>query len=436
MRRMIILWLLVFNSVGACAQEQLTFTSLDDVLAYAEAHSSTYRNATQQALLTKYQTLAAQLSKWNLKADANFTATDNTKLPVNFLPAQIFGGQEGTFRAITLGQQYVSMVSTSPQFDLLNPYAMAMVKVSRANEQLTRISNQLSKKSLCESMAAAYYNILSYAWQGAALRQSLVNADSLTQIMQRKQAEGIARTQDVNNALATQLSVKDHLQQLEIQMEQETNNLKLLCDIPSATQLTITTAQPAPAFEANLAASNNLLQQQYLWQQKYRKADLEANKKWFLPTLTFISNVGWSQYSNSRFFDRTAWPGTNYVGLKLSLPLAPDITKAATVRYDRIYMQINDNNIQHSALQDSISNRQVVLDYRKAFTSYELSARIESLKKDAYQKNLDIYQEGILSATDLLLSFNDWLNSSINTVTQLAASEYDRSRININNTFK
>lgn len=428
-------WLLC-TGFGAFAQDQLTFTSLDDVFAYAEAHSSTYKNASQQTLLAKYQTLAAQLSKWNLKAEANFTAIDNTKLPVNFLPAEIFGGQPGEFKTITLGQQYVSTISTSPQFDILNPYAMGLVKVSRANEQLTRITNQLNKKTLCESIAASYYNVLSFKWQLLALQESLVNADSLTQIMQRKQVEGIARTQDVNNALANELTIKDHIQQLEIQAAQETENLKLLCDIPAGAEVNVTAAQPAPVFDANLTATNTLNKQQWEWQQKYRKADLEANKKWFLPTVSFISNVGWNQYSNSRFFDKTSWPGTNYVGLRFSVPLAPDVTKAATVRYDRVYMRINETNIAHATLQDSVSNRQVVLDYKKAFTSYQLSLHIASLKKDSYQKNLDIYKEGILSATDLLISFNDWLNSSITTVTQLATSEYDRSKININNTFK
>ena len=34
--------------------------------------------------------------------------------------------------------------------------------------------------------------------------------------------------------------------------------------------------------------------------------------------------------------------------------------------------------------------------------------KIEQLKKDSYQKDLNIYKEGILSATDLLTSLNEW----------------------------
>jgi OMF family outer membrane factor len=407
------------------------------VFSYADSHSSTFKNATQQTILAKYQTLAAKLAQWNLKGDANFSATDNTKLPVSFLPAQIFGGPEGTFKQVTFGQKYVSNVNIAPQVDILSPFAAAKVKISRANEQLTNITNLLNKKDLYESLAGAYYNILSYQWQIAVTKESLFNADTLAQIMQNKQKEGIARPQDVSNALANQLSTQDKLQQLEVQLAQQYNSLKILCDIEPATSVTISEAnKPVVVFNAALAATGNLLQQQSEWQKKYQEADLSANKKWFFPTLTFFSSLGWQQNTNDHFFDGSKWLGSNYIGLRLTVPLLPDANKIAAVKYDRINIAMAEINRQHAALQDSINNQQSQLDYQKAYKSYQLSEQVAALKQDAYQKNLDIYKEGILSATDLLNSFNDWLNSSLNTVAQLANSEYAKSKILINNTVK
>jgi OMF family outer membrane factor len=98
-------------------------------------------------------------------------------------------------------------------------------------------------------------------------------------------------------------------------------------------------------------------------------------------------------------------------------------------------VRIDENNLNHSRLQDNIKNRQLESDYQKAFNSYNLLAEIEALKKDSYKRNLLVYQEGLLSSNDILVSFNEWLDSSINTVSQLAVSEYGMSKITIANTF-
>jgi OMF family outer membrane factor len=434
--RQILTIILVSCCLSAGAQGTLSFGALRDVFAYADAHSVTFKNATQQMLMAKYQTLAARLDKWKLKGDANLTSTDNTKLPVNFIPAEIFGGPSGTYRQVTFGQQYVTGVNFAPQIDILNPFAMAQLRTARASEQVTNATNLLNRKTLYESVAAAYYNILSYQWQIRVTKNSLDNADTLTLIMSNKQQEGIARQQDVNNAKANQLSIQDKLQQLEVNLEQQYNNLKLLCDIDVNTTVTIGEAADLGAFDAGLTATGYLARLQSEWQLKYEEADLRANKRWFLPTITLFSSIGWQQYTNDHPFDNNRWIGSNYIGLKLSLPIFPDVGKVAAVRYDRINVAVAKHNFAHAALQDSLNNKTLQLDYQKAFKSARLAGEIAALKEDSYYKNLNIYKEGILSATDLFTAFNDWLNNSLNAVAQQANSDYAKSKIMINNIVK
>jgi outer membrane protein len=114
----------------------------------------------------------------------------------------------------------------------------------------------------------------------------------------------------------------------------------------------------------------------------------------------------------------------------------PEASKIASVKYDRVNLQIAKNNWQHNMLQDRINNNQLELDYQKAFKSYRLAVDIESLRKDSYYKNLAIYREGLLSATDLINSFDEWLNSSLNTVSLQATAEYAKSKIILSNTIK
>lgn len=431
-----IVMVVLINNRPIRAQDVLSFDSLDAVFAYANSHSSPLKNATQQTILAKYQTLAAQWGKWNLQGKANFTLTDNTKLLTNFLPAEIFGGPTGTFQKVTFGQRYVSNLIVSPQIDILNPYSAAQVRVSRTNEQLSATTNLLNKQNLYESVAGAYYNILSYGWQIDVTKNSLANADTLVRILQNKQKEGIVRPQDVNTALANRLALVDKLQQLAGQREQQVSSLKILCDIDPAVSLVVSSPERTEAFDGTLTATGNLLQRQSEWQFNYQEASLNANRKWYYPTVSLLGSWGWQQNTNNHFFDNSNWFSNSYVALRFTLPLLPDVAKLAAVQLDRININMAQTNWQHTMLQDATNNRQLQLDYQTAYTSYQLSTEIEGLQQDSYAKNLTIYKEGILSVSDLLISFNTWLNSSLNTVAQLASSEYAKSRITISNTVK
>jgi outer membrane protein TolC len=436
-KRLFVIQILLVITFAADAQGELKFQSLQEVFAYADSHSSTFKNATQQSILAKYQTLAAKLAQWNFKSDASFSSIDNTKLPVSYLPGEIFGGPAGTFKTITLGQPYVSTLNIAPQIDVLNPYNMARIRVAKAYEKVTDVNNLLSKKSLYESLAGTFYNILSYQWQIKVTQKSLLNLDTLVSILQQKQQAGIARMQDVNNVVANQFTTRDKLQQLGVMLAQQYNSLKILCDIDAVMPVLINAADPSmTAFDGSLAASGHLQQTQTELQKKYEEEDYRAAKRYYMPTVSAVGNLLWQQNSRKQFYDNNTWVSSNYIGFKILLPLVPDANKFATVKYDRINLVIADVNLKHAILQDSIDNEQLKLDYQKAFNSYDIAGKIDALRQDSYQKNLDIYKQGILSATDLLLSFNDWLNSSLNTVAQLANSEYAKSKININNTVK
>ncbi len=431
--------LLVFIGISfyANAQNTLSFNSLNDLLNYADKNSYTFKNANEQTLLAKYTLLAAEWGVVNLTGNANLTFTDNTKIQTSFLPAEIFGGPSGTFKPVKFGLQYVSNLGITPQFDVINPALLTRIKVAKANENLVAVNNLLNKKSLYESVSACYYNIMSYQSQIEITQKSLANTDTLVQIFTNKRKEGIIRIQDLNSIVANQLTLKDKLQQLQAQLQTQFISLKLLCDIASNTNIEIKNeAKEVDNFNADLEAKGSLVAQQTFWQHQYQLKTLRMDELWFAPTVSLIGNAGWSQNTNNHFLDGTKIYSTNYVGLKMLMPIVPDVNKIAAVKYDRVNLQIARNNWNHAALQDSLNNNQLKVDYQKSFNSYQLNKQIENLKQDIYFKNLNIYKEGVLSSTDLLNSFNDWLNSSLNRAMQAANSEFAKSKIIINNTIK
>lgn len=422
---------------GLTIQAQLNFTGLDSLLAYAERNSTTIKTCQQQSLMAKWTKVAALANTVNFKSPLTFSATDNSKLPVNFLPAEAFGGPAGTFRQVTLGQQYVSNFNFNPQIDIINPYNWAKVKSASVSKEITEVNNSINKKTLFENIAASYYNSIALQEQISLTEKSLSAADSIQQIVKNKFSEGIVREQDVNNALVNQLNIKDKLAQLKVMHEQQLNTLKILCDISSGTQITLQNTSSSEFTEGNLKSTGSLNNRYNYLQSQFAKSELRANRMAMMPVLSVFYYQGWQQNSNTAFFDsKSTWIQSNYIGLRVTVPFPPDVTKMSQSYTSKINYRIASLNNSHTELQTELNNRSLELDYEKAISSYQIAKQIFDLKNNNFSKSINQYREGILSTDNLLIAFNDMVNSQLNVISAFSSAQFSKSKISINNTLK
>lgn len=436
----ILFWIFILCSSANCfAEDKIIIDNLQSLKTYAESHSANFKNANESVLLATYTRIASQWGVVNLTGNANASMLDNVNLQQSFVPAEFFGGKPGTFKTVTFGQQYVSNLTFNPQLDIINPSLWARISTAKANENLSKANRLITKRNLLESVAAAYYNVLNYQEQLEASRKLLNNNDSLVLIFSHKFDEGLIRQQDLNNIEANRLLIADKVQQLQNQIAIQIGILKGLCDISTSTQIQFTEALSAIPFSNQaeaLQASSTLLTLQSCMQERYQYRILKADQLWILPNISVVSNFNIQQNTNNHFFDNQKVYFSNYYGLRLSMPIVPDVNKIANVRNDRINWQMARNNAQHAALQDSINNRQLELEYDKSFNTWRNTLAIERLKEDSYQRNLNIFREGALSSFELISSLNEFLNAKLNTQSAAAAYQYAKARIIIQNTIQ
>lgn len=420
------------------ASSQVTFTSVDSALAYAERNSSVAKISEQQTLLAKWTRVAALANTVNFRNPVSFTATDNLLLPVNFIPAEAFGGPAGSYKQITLGQQYVSNFNFNPQIDIINPANWARVKTASINKELTETTVLINKRNLSESISAAYFNILSLQQQSAVLHQTLGASDTLVLIAQNKFGEGLIREQDLNNVKATRLAVKDKLIQLLASLSQQENSLKILCEIPVGSKITIAqNLQSGPAYPQSLKATSTLTFRNTLLQAEYAKSELRAGRWSMLPVVSAVYFQGWQQNSNQSLFDnRQPWIQSQYIGLRITMPIPADVNRLSQNYTYRINHRMALMNAAHARLQSELNNQNLELDYEKAAYAYATAVELYNLKNSNYEKSLNQYKEGILPTDFFLTSYTDMLNARINVIATLAALEHAKTRITINNLYK
>jgi OMF family outer membrane factor len=140
--------------------------------------------------------------------------------------------------------------------------------------------------------------------------------------------------------------------------------------------------------------------------------------------------------SNTGFFS----PNSNtfqasYIGLRLNYAL-PDASKYLQKRNLQTAAAIAEENAKHNLLQENNQNQQLKLEYQKAIDSYIINQKIAVLKMDTYTKNLDIYHQDLISLDNLMISFNEKLNSELNLQVIATTISYLTTKINLNNTIQ
>jgi outer membrane protein len=360
-------------------------------------------------------------------------------LPVSYIPAELLGGKPGTFKEITLGQEYVGNLTYTPQIDIINPGAWSRVRSASLNQDLTDELNQINKKTLFESIAACYYNILSLQEQIKITADNLSATDTLLQIVTDKFAQGLVRRQDVNDATVNKLTLLDKQKQLEVNLEEQYNSLKILCDIPLASKLSLTSQMNyLVSVNASIQVNSQLQFKSAVLQTEIAKADWRTNRLANLPVISLIYSHSYYQNSNTGFFDQSPnnkWLNSTYFGAKITLPL-PDVTQLVQASNSKVSYRIAQINLEHSKLQNDVANTQLQLDFEKAVSQFNASKQVYQLKEENYKMAGRQYGESILPFDKLLLSFSDMLISRLNYSSALANLLFTKSKIDINNQIK
>lgn len=437
MKQILITTILFFSISVIIAQTELHFNNLDSLLNFAENNSYTVKNAEYKTLISKWQKISAKAGLLNFRMQTSFNMTDNLKLPVTYMPAEAFGGAPGDFKEVTTGQEYISNLNILPQIDLINLSNWAKLKSAKVDTKLTEVTNLLAKKTLFESISASYFNITSLKAQIKTTTETLIIADTLLLQIQQKYDKGLVRLQDLNDAKVNKLTTNDKLDQLKNSLELQLYNIKVLCDIPLEDNIYIDEKQNSEKLYLKDLSTNNILKyKQSVLQADKLKAEVDKNKFMQLPVLSFYFYDAWQQNSNNYFFDNNAsWINSQNVGLKLSIPF-PNVNAYTQTKIAKINAENSIENAEHIKLQNELENKQMILDYKKAYQQLETNEQIKILKEENYKLAINQFNEDILSTDRLLIIFNDMLISQLNYNISFANLEYAISKININNNIK
>jgi outer membrane protein len=430
------LFILLIISQLANAQTLQTFESLEALLAYADAKSISIKANDIRLLQAKKTLLASKLAIADPLANVSASFTNNTRLPVNILPAEILGGKPGEFREVQFGVQYNTNSTQNIDIKLLNLEGWKNFKLAEINIEISESDNKLNRKNLHDNIASAYFNIVQLNTQLESTKQNLTVADSLLALAQRKYNQGIVKQQDVNDSRVNYLTINDNIRQIEFLVKQNYITLKVLSDIPESENLEI--SEKMNSFsdaQKPIVELNNLLVESNRLKELSAFTTIEKTKKAFAPTVSLVFNNAFNLYNNDFSVLSGKWIMSNYVGLRVNLPLpnATTLSNKFKAQYD---YQLAQRNSEQAQIKADLTSKQLETDWEKGISQTKSYTEILEIQQDTYAKNRNLYNEGLISIDRVLNSFNAMINANYSLNSSKVSISLAQAKIDINNKIK
>jgi outer membrane protein len=435
MKNLFFIILLIISHLATIKAQQ-KFENLDELLAFSNTKSISIKSNDIRLLQAKKSKLAAKIAIADPITNINESFTNNTRLPVNLFPAEIFGGQKGEFRQIQTGVQYNTSSTQNVDIKLLNLEGWQNLKLSEINIQISENDIKLNQKNLYENIAAAYYNIVQLNAQLESTKQNLLVADTLLALAERKYKQGIVKQQDVNDSRVSKLTIKENINQIEYLIKQNYISLKILADIPDAENIEILEKISTNSGIAKpLVEYNNLLSESNRLKELSAFTTIQRTRRAFSPTVSLVASNSFNQYNNDFTIFGGNWITSNYIGLKINfaLPNANTLSNKFKAQYD---YQLAQKNTEQAQIKADLTVTQLETDWEKALSQTKSNGEIVEIQQDTYEKNKNLYHEGLISIDRVLGSFNALINAKYSLISSKVNISLAQIKIDINNKIK
>lgn len=407
------LLLIVLMCVCCCELwAQHTFQSLEELWKYAEEHNIQIRTTHAQK---ETGSAAVRQARNNFLPSVNLNSafTDNITIQPTLVPAELFGGEPGTFVEEKFGKRYNYNAGLSAQFDLVNANTWFAVKGARLEESVSDLNWKLNRQNIYKATSSAYFTyylmrecekLADESFKTAEVM--LTHARNLYQQGQISQVTLNTTTIHVKSASLSLLESRQSQQNALVQLKQ-------WMDMSVRDSLILTDNWPVSSSEGLTALSSSADINVKLSQMQMLSASSswQASKAAYAPTLTAVYAFN-TQITGDEFlnFNHTNNLPQQYWGLRLTMPLLAHGTRAFQMEKQRLEYETATKRYESAARQAAVNDDNLVDNYHSAKEKLGVSNEILEL----YHNN-DVHaarqlEAGQISLDERLRVYQDYLN--------------------------
>ncbi len=409
-KKLLIFSFLLCTTLGFSQQQKNYTFSLEEAVTFALDSNYTSINAQRdiaKAIKQKWETTAQGLPQ----IDGNISYNNNLKQPVTLLPAEITGGEPGTFVPVTFGtKQSANAVATLNQLIFDGSYLVGL-KAAKAFLRYSENANEKTRLEVRKGVINAYGSVLLAQELVDIFEKNKTNLEQNLNETRKIYENGLGEEESVEQLEITLLDIETQLNNARRSqaIAKQMFNLALGIDVEAPVTLTDDLDQLAnqnislSLLDSSLKIEENV---DYkiafnLTEQRYFENRLEKSK--FLPRLSAFVNYGTSANSDdfSFFNGDQVWYQSSVLGVSLNIPIFSSGMRSVASQRTRIALDQAKTDLEQTKQQIKLDLTTAQSNYQFAIENYENSKKNLALAERIEGKNQVKFTEGLSTSFDL-----------------------------------
>lgn len=359
-----------------------------------------------------------------------FAAGDyNARLPVQPVPAEIFGGPPGTYKELRFGLPYNMNAGTDLSMPLIKASQWFEVSAAGTALHIARTEAAITAENTRLQTARAYFSAIASAALVRKAEILMYTARETARIAREKyeagqsgeaekiRAENLARAAEIsyNNAILESGNALRNLELLVQGTDLQVNDSLDAYILHNAGTL------PPVAQRLSMQAYS-LRSRSFTQQTKARLAD-------FFPSLSLSGRYAWYYQSNRPFsadqgditYDQAL------IGARLQVPIFGGARNYGRLKQARLSAQINAWKMQDEKSRLEKEHAGIIQEQHIVKANYQLALEREKAAAEAEHISMKRYSEGLIGFTEYAESFYDYVQTgqeSLQTAARLAYLMY------------
>lgn len=425
-RRVNYLMLLMLVALGANAQKSL---SLQEAIDYALANNENIKNAVVATKDARAQVLEYQADGLP-QVNANFGYNNNTQIPVNLVPANVFDPTAGPdeIAAVRFGVQHQSNFNITASQMIWDGSFFIGLKAARKLREKVLIDEAKAEIDVIEQVTKAFYLVLVNEVRTDLIDTNISTLEKTLTETRTLYENGFAEKIDVTRLQVQLNNLKTERQSVDQVIGSSKNLLKLSMGMPVAESISLT----ASLRNFDFSYSNSEIQaynvgdrieaQQMNYLKDLAVLDIKNIRADYIPKVSL--NAGWGRNTGNDSFgnlwnNNRNWFTSSNIGLNVSIPVFDGLRKKYTI--ERKKYQLETLNNQYNLLNNSL--KQQLLDAKTALDiniqRLEVQEENMALAKEVTDITREKYSEGIGSNLELINAEDGYKSAEVNYLSAL-----------------
>lgn len=375
----------------------------------------------------------------------SFDLKDFVEIPTSLIPAQFFGGPEGSYAPVKFGTRYNATAGLSASQIIFSSDYFLALKASKALLELSYKSTARTKIETQIAVAKAYYAVLVYRERLKLMYANVERIRKLKDDTKAMNENGFVEQIDLDRVELTYNNLVVEKEKIERLVALTEYALKFQMGMEISTPMTLsdslTIDVPTNAeikFDSKPNYGSRIEYQLLQNQDKLNHLELKRYHLSYLPSIAAYGSVSAAaQRSEFNIFDRDkGWYPTGVIGATLNLPIFDGFQKHYKSQQAKLKIQKTQNSIKgfESAMDIDVANASVT--YQNAYSSLTTQKKNIQLAENVYNITKIKYTEGVGTNTDVVTAETSLKEAQTNYYSALydfliAKVDWDRANGNI-----